>query len=238
MCSLKELLPEFDGVDRIHVDTIHSVLKYKRDRDNKVDFVPPSGFRKYEAVFCDEASQYDDLEWARLFKTVKEQPHSPYVVVVADFQQLRPLGNGCLCKRFCELMDTIELETSYRSQCEDHLLFQNRIRDVQPDRPTLTEYFHGRHWKDSSLEECVAYGLELGAARGQAFTWLTSTNKGSSSVCRAALAHRGISDDDLLAGYPCDPTSKSNLRILFRRGLLYRLTRNLDKARGYSSYVS
>ena len=47
------------------------------------------------------------------------------------------------------------------------------------------------------------------------------------------LTHCGISDDDLLAGYPGDPTSKSNLRILFRRGLLYRLTRNLDKARGF-----
>ena len=51
VCSMKQLLPDFDGVDRIHVDTIHAVLKYKRDRDNKVDFVPPSGFRKYEAVF-------------------------------------------------------------------------------------------------------------------------------------------------------------------------------------------
>ena len=51
VCSLKELLPEFDGVERIHVDTIHADLKYKRDRDNKVEFVPPSGFRKYEAVF-------------------------------------------------------------------------------------------------------------------------------------------------------------------------------------------
>ena len=34
-------------------------------------------------------------------------------------------------------METIELETSYRSKCEEHLLFLNRIRDVQPDRPTL-----------------------------------------------------------------------------------------------------
>ena len=51
VCALKELLPEFDGVERIHVDTIHSVLKYKRDRDNKVEFVPLSGFRKCEAVF-------------------------------------------------------------------------------------------------------------------------------------------------------------------------------------------
>ena len=130
-------------------------------------------------------------------------------------------------------MDTIELETSYRSTCKEHLLFQNRIRDVQPDRPTLTDYFLGRHWNNSSLEECVAYGLELAAARGKVFAWLTSTNKGASSVNRAALAHRGISDDDLLAGYPGDPASKSNLRILFRRGLVYRLTRNLDKRRGF-----
>ena len=63
VCSLKEWLPEFEGVERIHVDTIHSVLKDKRDGDNKVEFVPPSGFRKYEVFFCDEGSQYDDLEY-------------------------------------------------------------------------------------------------------------------------------------------------------------------------------
>ena len=183
--------------------------------------------------FCDEASQYDDLEWERLFKTVREQPHAPYVVVVADFQQLRPMSNGSMCRNFCERMETIELVTSYRSTCPEHLLFLNRIRDVQPDRPTLMEYFRERNWNDSSLEECVAYGLELAAARRKVFTWLTHTNQGSSSVCRAALAHRGISDDDLLAGYPGDPSSKSSLRILCRHGLLYRLTRNLDKRRGF-----
>ena len=52
---------------------------------------------------------------------------------------------------------------------------------------------------------------------------------------RYLRAHRGISDDDLLAGYPGDPSSKSNLRILCRPGLLYRLTRNLDKRRGFVS---
>ena len=62
---------------------------------------------------------------------------------------------------------------------------------------------------------------------------LTSTNRGASAVCRAALAHKGISDDDLLAGYQGDPASKSKLRILCRPGLLYRLTRNLDKRRGF-----
>ena len=62
---------------------------------------------------------------------------------------------------------------------------------------------------------------------------MTSTNRGASAVCRAALAHKGISDDDLLAGYQGDPASKSKLRILCRPGLLYRLTRNLGKRRRF-----
>ena len=44
---------------------------------------------------------------------------------------------------------------------------------------------------------------------------------------------RNVTDDDLLAGYPGDPNSKSSLRILCRPGLMYRLTRNLDKRRGF-----
>jgi len=138
-----------------------------------------------------------------------------------------------MCKKFCEQMDSVELVTSYRTKDQEHILFLNRIRDEQPDRDTLAEYFGGRHWENSSLEACVAYGLELAAARGKVFTWLTATNKGSADVCRAALANRGISDDDLCAGYPGDPASKSNLRILARPGLVYRLTRNLDKRRGF-----
>jgi hypothetical protein len=34
-------------------------------------------------------------------------------------------------------------------------------------------------------------------------------------------------------GYPCDPTSKSKLRIVAVKGLLIRLTRNFDKQRGF-----
>ena len=37
----------------------------------------------------------------------------------------------------------------------------------------------------------------------------------------------------LRAGYPGDPSSKSSLRILCRPGHLCRLTRNLDKRRGF-----
>ena len=127
----------------------------KREKEKEVSWTPPSAFRKYEIVFCDEASQFDDLEWKRLFTTLKEQPHLPYCVVVADFQQLQPVSGGKLCKQFCDRMETVKLDTVYRSQDPEHILFQNRIRETQPDRKTVREYFAERHWKDYSLQECV-----------------------------------------------------------------------------------
>ena len=43
----------------------------------------------------------------------------------------------------------------------------------------------------------------------------------------------GISDEDLAEGYLCDPSTKSILRILAREGIVIRLSRNLDKQRGF-----
>ena len=128
--TLKLELPDFPGIDRIHVDTLHSVLKYKRQKEVSVSWVPPSAFRKYEVVYCDEGSQYDDLQWKRVYLTLMEQPHSPYCVVVADFQQLQPVSGGDLCRQLCESMHKVELKTVYRSTDPQHLVFQNRIREA------------------------------------------------------------------------------------------------------------
>ncbi len=59
------------------------------------------------------------------------------------------------------------------------------------------------------------------------------TNRGASSACQAALASALMTEKDLEGGYLCDPTSKSGLRILARKSLALRLTRNLDKQRGF-----
>ena len=83
------------------------------------------------------------------------------------------------------------------------------------------------------MQECVSYGLQMAKEKNCIFTWVTATNRGSSDVCEAALAELGISLDDLEHGYLCDPTSKSTLRILAIAGLVLRLTRNLDKQRGF-----
>ena len=97
----------------------------------------------------------------------------------------------------------------------------------------MREYFGDRHWDGGSLEECVLDGMRIAAETKKQFLWLTCTNKGSSEVCEAALRVQGITEEQLKAGYPCDPTSKSKLRIIAKPGILIRLTRNFDKSRGF-----
>ena len=229
----KALLPEMDGIENIRVDTIQGVLKYKRKgADGKVRWAPPSALRKIDLILCDEASQYEDQEWSRLFSCIKEQPHMPFMAVAADFKQLTPVISGGMCERFTKCMRTVRLKTVYRSTDSEHLVFLNRIRSKQPDREVLSEYFAERQWT-CDLIEAVHRGLTIAASSRKAFMWLTSTNKGASEVCEAALTLLGITAQDLLQGYLCDPNSKSPLRILAKPGIIIRLTRNFDKQRGF-----
>ena len=79
--------------ERIQVDTMHGVLKYKRPTDDtKVQHAGPSALRRIDLILVDEASQYDNREWELFYQQVKEQPHLPYTVVVADFKQLQPVS--------------------------------------------------------------------------------------------------------------------------------------------------
>ena len=151
---------------------------------------------------------------------IKEQPQSPFTAVVADFQQLQPLGSGEYCRRDCEHMQTETLGTVYRTDDAEHLLFQNRIRSKQPDKEFLRQYFGDRHWDGCSLEECVKDGMQIAEETKKQFLWLTCTNKGYSEVCEAALRAQGITDEQLDKGYPCNPASKSNLPIIAKKGIL------------------
>ena len=230
----KSRLPDRDGIDNIRVDTIQGVLNYKRPgADSKVTWTPPSALRRIDLILMDEGSQYEDTEWYRFFTSVKEQPHMPFTAVVADFQQLQPVVCGGACRQFCERMQTVELKTVYRSCDETHLIFLNRIRLCQPQRSVLSQYFADRHWRRESLETCVARGMELADRAGQPFSWLTCTNAGSAEVCKAALSLIGVTEAQLAAGYFSDPTTKSDLRIVAKPGIVIRLSRNADKQRGF-----
>ena len=71
------------------------------------------------------------------------------------------------------------------------------------------------------------------ASDDKPFSWLTATNKGANDVCLASLACLGIGANELDTGFLCDPQTKSTLRIIAKPGILIRLSRNLDKQRGF-----
>ena len=153
-----------------------------------------SALRRIDLILCDEGSQYEDTEFERLFTSIREQPHKPFTVIVADFQQLQPVGSGMQCKHYCEQTQTVELKTVYRTEDEDHLVFLNSTRDSQPFREKLTEYFGNRFWhkRHHSLRSCVAAGMSMAESAGFPFIWLTCTNRGASDVCEVALELAGI----------------------------------------------
>ena len=172
MYSFKSQLPDEPGVENISVDTIQGVLKYKRpgaDTEHKNNaWAPPSALRRIELILIDEASQYGDNEFDRLYKSWKEQPHRPMVVIVADFQQLQPVDAATsqhLAYHVCITQVTVKLDTVYRSNDAEHLVFLNRIRSTQPDRKTLADYFAERRWPKQdhphSLDKCVARGMSI-----------------------------------------------------------------------------
>ena len=138
--SFKSQLPDVEGIENVQVDTIHGVLRYKRPgADEKVQWAPPSALRRIDVILVDEASQYDNLEWKRFAQAVSEQPHLPYVVAVADFQQLQPVVSGGLCQEMLHRWPRIDLDTVYRTSDPDQLLFLNRIRERQPSRQALID---------------------------------------------------------------------------------------------------
>ena len=174
-------------------------MNYKRPgKDSQVRWTPPSALRKIDLILVDEASQYDDREWDRFFKSVREQPHIPFAAVVADFQQLQPVVAGGLCEKTCPALVgmgcSATLETIYRSKDPEHLLFCNQIRERQPDKESLRRYFAGRHFSDNSLREAVAEGMDIQLRTGNIFVWLCSTNAGAADVNQAALDLLGVTE--------------------------------------------
>ncbi len=104
--SLQSQLPEFQGVERIRVDTIQGILRYQDPgKDGLVHRAPPSAHRRIEVILCEEASQYENVDFKRFFKSVREQPHRPYCATVADFAQMRPVCQGGFCEKLCGVIE-------------------------------------------------------------------------------------------------------------------------------------
>ena len=125
----------------------------------------------------------------------------------------------------------VTLATVYRTSDEELLSFLREVRVRQLEKAELLRFFDGRVFM-GGLDEAVRRGLSYTQRTGELFSWLCVTNKGADRVNRAALSLLGITEADLVRGYPGDPHMKAgNLCIV--PGLIMRLSRNLDKERGF-----
>ena len=233
--TYRERISEDDN-DTIVVETIHSGFRIARDADAKT-YAPPGRLRRYDAIIVDEASQIDDHVASMFLCGFRELPQKPALVVAADYQQLRQVGHRggkCIMEALCDNIEQFRLLANHRTNDEELKAFLTLCRTTQPDKSTLRAFFDGR-LLDCSLQQAVSWSLHRGIAIGKRFTWLCVTHKGVAKVNEAALLslkdpitqeHRDTN------GYPGDPKVEAG-NIVLREGLRLRLSRNVDKSRGF-----
>ena len=134
-----------------------------------------------------------------------------------------------------EKVKGFHLTANYRTDDEDLKAFLRVVRVEQPQKSYLQSFFRGRHLQ-GPLQECLRWTLSEGRRRGVNFTWLCVTNpRGVRKVNLAALRAlpQPITEEDLERdGFPGDAAAFAG-PIILRVGLRLRLSRNLDKPRGF-----
>ena len=237
--SYLDRLPDSES---IFVDTVHAALRFSRESDTRqAKFNPPSRLQLYDVIFLDEVSMLSLEVFEALLRHIQELPQRPIFVVAGDFAQLKAMDGNQVVRLCCEMFETqFHLTTVHRSKDPKHLGFVSRIREAQPSRQQIEEYFdHGKSSSrfltiDRSLDEWVQFGMDQQELHGHPFVWICNTNKGVATVSLAALRNLGIFDKDIHGhGFAGDPSVKGSLPILPRPGVWIRLTRNLDKGRGF-----
>ena len=122
-----------------------------------------------------------------------------------------------------------------RTQDSSLLEFLHTIRTTQPKLPYIKKFF-GDHYLGLHLARAVRACLLLRTRDQTPVTWLTCTGKGAMEVNYEYLRQLGYGTPHEMAqqpdAYPCD-IDYGALPMIVRPGMWLRLTRNLDKKRGF-----
>ena len=155
---------------------------------------------------------------------------------MGDFQQLEPIAGASKLRDFCAWIKSINLLYHEASRSNDKKLldFLGHIRTSQPTRQYLAEFFRDRYL-GTHLSAAVAHCIKV-TAPGIPMTWLTCTNRGAMTVNYEFIRQLGYGTiaeiEECEDSFPGDPDyGKVHMKI--RPGMLLRLTRNLDKERGF-----
>ena len=131
-------------------------------------------------------------------------------LLCADFAQLRPIADCQIMLRLCKDMQTVELQTLYRTKDPAKLHFLSHVRREQPSRSMLESFWKGRVFA-GTLREAVATGVRVGEHLGKTFTWLCVTNKGAERVNNAGPTRNA-------SGWlPTEPVSYTHLTLPTKR---------------------
>ena len=240
VATYRQRLPDCEF---IRIETIHAGMAIYREKEALVNHAPPSTLNRYDAILLDECSQIDNATGKKVAYAIDELPQRPFVAIAADYKQLQSVVSKSskleparsFMASISKKLTTITLNTIYRTDDPALLDFLNLARDSQPMREDIFEFFQYRRWRfldNDCLVKAVEAGLSLEKAKGEPFVWLCVTNDGARRVCRAALELLGLGDYSS-KGYPTDPNQGESQRFYANPGVVVRLTRNVDKDRGY-----
>ena len=211
------------------VETLHAGFAITRKAEEVVMYSPPTRLRRYDLILIDEASQIDDDLFKKIFMALQELPQRPVVAIAADFCQLRPVTGGSLTMRACQTMRTFTLTRIFRCNDPGLLDYCAFVRENQPNRAYLEAYWTGRQFLNYTLPQACAFGERLSQRRGKPFTWLCVTNAGAQKVNEAIVEMKQFA-----ARAPYEPfKAEHGGTVRLCEGVLLRLSRNMDKPRGY-----
>ena len=234
VAAYRQRIPE---TEYVRIETIHAGLRIYREDEKLVEHSPPSTLQLYDAILIDECSQLDNKVADKVKYAVYGLSHNPFVAIAADFKQLQPVGSSGVMEKWCNEFTTVTLKTIYRTDDPALLKFLSHARCEQPARDELYEFFVDRRFRGvhnyGLLYRAVSEGMQLEKTIGHPFVWLCLTNGGAREVCDVALRLLGLSSDASMHGSPEDPNVGECHFFYAHPGVLVRLTRNLDKERGF-----
>ncbi|CAE7809429.1 pif1, partial [Symbiodinium necroappetens] len=208
--------------ERLTMETIHSAFKITRPAD--AAYIPPGRLRRYDVIIFDEVSQIDPAVWTDLKAALGELHPGPLILFVGDFQQLQPVHGKPQLQIDLDAevangtVDRIDLKNHNlaRSIDPDMLDFLTTVREAQPTRTQLEEFFAGRVWS-RDLSEIAEKAKTWEDVTGKKFMFLTVVNKGAESQLLAEGA-----------GIPAETG-----RVVVSAGMRVRLTYNVNKQDGF-----
>ena len=235
--------------ENICIETVHASHRITRAADEQ--YIPPGRLRTFDLIVYDEVSQLEDDVWTKVRSALRELRPHPFVMFVGDFKQLQPVqGDPLLQTQMAEAVRNgrlrhidLRMHEHARSKDPELLDFLHLVRQQQPQKQLVQAFFGNRRLaRDCNMRrgrhvfEAVETMKRVEATSGRTLTCLTVTNAGALKInhtrCRMDFDGHEAVTNSAAHRVPGDPEYGGGDVVLIP-GMRVRLTRNIDKERGF-----